>query len=187
MPLKVWNGSSWASAIGLKVWNGSSWVASTAGKVWNGSSWVSFFNSTQVNVTDQFISASSAGYESAFATAEYGLSNLGNAYIRIDSDSGSTQENIPGEWLVNGNAADVSVKATILSQSIGNETYFYGTFDTFLSLSGEHAWGLQSSLGRFDSQDSSGVTFRIDLVLTSNTSTILDTAEITLSVQTQTA
>jgi hypothetical protein len=187
MPLKTWNGSSYVAAKTLRVWNGSSWVSAKSGRIWNGSAWVSFFNSTQVNVTDQNIFASSAGYESAFATAEYGLSNLGNAYTRIDTDIGSTQENIPGEWLVNGNAADVSVKATILSQSIGSETYFYGTFDTFLPLSGEYAWGLQSSLGRFDSQDSSGVTFRIDLVLTSNTSTILDTAEITLSVQTQTA
>jgi hypothetical protein len=43
--MKVWNGSSWVSAISLRVWNGSSWVSATSGKVWNGSSWVSFFNS----------------------------------------------------------------------------------------------------------------------------------------------
>lgn len=42
MALKVWNGSSWVSAIALKVWNGSAWVAATAGKVWNGSAWIDF-------------------------------------------------------------------------------------------------------------------------------------------------
>lgn len=187
MPLKTWNGSSYVAAKTLRVWNGSSWVSAKSGKVWNGSAWVSFFNSTQVNVTDQNIFASSAGFESAYARSEYGLSNLGNAFIRIDSDSESTQENIPGEWLVNGSAADVSAKATILSQSIGVESNLFGTFGSFLPLSGEYTWGVESSLGRFDMSDSSSVVFRIDLALTSNTSTILDTAEITLSVQTQTA
>lgn len=141
----------------------------------------------QVNVTDQYFFAGSGGFESAFADSRYGLSNLGNAFYEITGDTSTGQLNIPGEWLVSGNGALVSVKATILSQSIGVESTLSGTFGTWLPMTGEYVWSLQSSLGRFDSADSSDVTFRIDLALTSDTSTILDTANIQLAVQTQTA
>lgn len=187
MPLKVYNGSSWISATGLKVYDGSSWVSATNGKVWDGSSWVTFFNPVQVNVTDQYYFAGNGGYESAYAETIYGLSELGSAFYEITGDTSTGIQTIPGEWLVSGNGALVSVKATILSQSIGSESALIGTFDTFLPLTSTHDWKLYSSLGRFDSADSSEVTFRIDLVLTADTSVILDTATIQLSVQTQTA
>jgi hypothetical protein len=58
MPLKVWNGSSWVTALAVKVWNGSSWVAASAGKVWNGSSWVQFFSSLFAAASPTFVSGS---------------------------------------------------------------------------------------------------------------------------------
>lgn len=142
----------------------------------------------QVNVTNQTIYAQFAGYESAYASARYGLSNLGNAFFQEEGDSGNTErQNIAGEWLVSGNGALISVKATLLSHSDTLYSNLSGTFGTFLPMTGEYEWILDSSLGQFQSQDSSDATFRIDLALTSDTNTIIDTAEITLSVQTQTA
>lgn len=187
MPLKTWNGSSWSPAKTVRVWNGSSWISVKSGRIWNGSSWVNFFNSTQVNITNQSIFAGSAGYESASALAEYGLTNLGVAYTAEDQDGFYTQENIPGQWLVSGNASDVSVKATILEQMIGFNSSFSGYTNTWLPLSSTQYWSLGSYLGRFNESDSSYIVLRIDLALTSNTSNILDTAEVSLSVQTQTA
>lgn len=142
----------------------------------------------QVNVTNQVITAQFAGYESAFAAARYGLSNLGNAFFQEEGDNFDTErQNIAGEWLVSGNGALISVKATLLSHSDTIFSSLGGTFGTFLPMTGEYEWILDSSLGQFQQQDISVATFRIDLALTSDTNTILDTAEITLEVQTQTA
>jgi hypothetical protein len=141
-----------------------------------------------VNVTNQIISAQFAGYESAFAQARYGLSNLGNAFFQEVGDNFDTErQNIAGEWLVSGNGALISVKATLLSHSDTLYSNLSGVFGSFQPMTGEYEWILESSLAQFQQQDSSVATFRIDLALTSNTNTILDTAEITLEVQTQTA
>jgi len=141
-----------------------------------------------VNVTNQFISAEFAGYESASAQARYGLSNLGNAFFQEVGDNFDTErQNIAGEWLVSGNGALISVKATLLSHSDTLNSSLGGVFGSFQPMTGEREWILESSLAQFQQQDSSVATFRIDLALTSNTNTILDTAEITLEVQTQTA
>jgi hypothetical protein len=140
----------------------------------------------QVNVTNQYIYAGSGGFDYAQATATYGLSNLGNAFF-IASGDGYVQENIAGEWLVSGNGALISVKATILSQSISAGSSLSGTFNTFLPMTSERTWTLSTEAAQADSQNSADVTFRIDLALTSDTNTILDTAEIQLETRAETA
>lgn len=139
-----------------------------------------------VNVTDQYIYSGSGGYDYAEATATYGLSNLGNAFYIIGGDF-YEEQNYAGEWLVSGNGALISAKATILSQSLGAGSSLSGTFNTFQPLTSQRAWTLTSIAAQADSQESGGVTFRIDLALTSDTNTILDTATIQLETRAETA
>lgn len=186
MPLKVWNGSSWLTGSALKVWNGSSWTAAKTGKVWNGSSWITFFSGTTVNITNQTLTASATNYESASAEAQYILLNTGVAqYSRIE-DSIQTTDNITGEWLSTGTASDISVKFTVLSWS-GNYPNSSTTFGTWTSLSADQyisVWaGAVSSSGTV-TQNSYGL-IKVDLAFTSDTSTILDTANIEFSVTAQ--
>jgi hypothetical protein len=139
-----------------------------------------------VNITDQYIYSGAGGFDFAEATATYALSNAGNAYFMITGDTFLT-ENYAGQWLVSGNGALVSAKATILSQSLGSGSILSGVYNTFQPLTSLRQWMLTSQAAQADSQDSALVTIRIDLALTSDTNTILDTAEIQLETRAETA
>jgi hypothetical protein len=139
-----------------------------------------------VNITDQYIYSGAGGFDFAEATATYALSNAGNAYFAISGDS-YLQENYAGEWLVSGNGALVSAKATILYQSLGTTSILSGVYNTFQPLTSLRQWMLTSQAQQADSQETALVTLRIDLALTSDTNTILDTAEIQLETRAETA
>jgi hypothetical protein len=140
----------------------------------------------QVNITDHYIYSGAGGFDFAEAVATYALSDAGNAYFTITGDT-FLQENYAGEWLVSGNGALVSAKATVLSQSLGSGSILYGVYNTFQPLTSLRQWSLSSTAAQADSQDSALVTIRIDLALTSDTNTILDTAEIQLETRAETA
>lgn len=189
MPLKTWNGSSFLTAKTLRVWNGSSWVSAKSAKVWNGSSWVNFLSS--VNITDQSASASGSGFDSAFSTAGYRLKTNGSAetFEYFGGDGGSTNNDIAitGEWFVDGNASDFSVRATQLSYNASASSSIEGTFNTWQALTSERAWSV------FDSVTGSGIyriadaSILIEIAYTADTSTVIDSATISLVTTTQTA
>lgn len=193
MPLKVWNGSTYSDAQTLRVWNGSSWVSSTAAHVWNGSAWVKFFppaptvslgNHSLAGVADDTSALSASIY---FVLNSSGMSLVSfsstafSADVTIDSVSqGATGDYNIETWLDSGLNSNVSA---YVNQTSGS-TLVAGSdaLNTYLNLGTTRQWGLfaiQSSIGSL----SKACTLDVSLVEASNTSNVLDTATITLSVQ----
>jgi hypothetical protein len=138
MPLKVWNGSSWATSTGIKVWNGSSWVTAAAGKVWNGSSWVDFLFSLgfSPNVAfDQRARASSS--PGGYAYAQFTLNtngtvssagvtyNSGGGSGGLDVDSKPTSWGIPTTTSIGSNF-EARILVTYLAKNNGGEICTWG-------------------------------------------------------------
>lgn len=192
MPLKVWNGSSYIQGTGLKVWNGSSWVNATSGKVWNGSSWVEFFSSGVVSF-EGFTSLPDAiafnlGTASATVTVTFDTSGniIHDPFATGFPDGGSTVN--PGgfsdTWLTGGTASDFSLKYTFTAQtptaqrggaSISPDTWYAFTGNFTFEISASRS-GLEGTTGA-----SSNIT--ISIARTSDTSTVLDSAVISLGPQ----
>ncbi len=189
MPLKPWNGSAFLTAKTLRVWNGSAWVSAKSAKVWNGSSWVNFLSS--VNITDQTASASGSGLDSAFSTAGYRLKTNGSAetFEYFGGDGGSTNNDLPisGEWFVDGNASDFSVRATQLSYNASASSSIEGTFSTWLALTTERAWSIVDSISGGGISRIADASILIEIAYTADTSTVIDSATISLVTTTQTA
>jgi len=139
-----------------------------------------------VNITDQSIVASGAGFDQASATVEYSLLSNGTARTLRIGDFLYEDIAIPGEWLVGGTtASDFSVRATAQVYNVGGDSYFNGTLNTWESLSSTRAWSLAVDTRNSSAQAS--VILLVQIARTSNTSAILDSAEIGLQVDAQTA
>lgn len=183
MPLRVWNGSAFVTAKSARVWNGSSWVNVKSSKVWNGSSWVNFLSS--VDVENIIQSENAIGFESASASLTYYINSDGTVrVVSLTSEGGTSFENTvySSSWLLGGVAADISVRAVLLSSS--GETPF-GTFGQWESLSSSnYGWGTQASATtNFGTvTNTSAVEFRIELAYTADTSTVIDSAVIDFDV-----
>lgn len=176
MPLRTWNGSSFNTAKSAKVWNGSSWVNIKSAKVWNGSSWVNFLSS--VNIEDASDQGNDTGFDNAYAEAGYTLYNGGGAETYNFGGGFNFPTSLPGQWLVGGSASDFSVRATS-SFATGQ---INGTFNTWLSLDTTRAWSVGISAFGNDDYQTGNLDMTIDIAYTADTSTIIDTAFIQLSV-----
>lgn len=183
MPLRSWNGSTFNTAKSARVWDGSSWVSAKSAKVWNGSSWVNFLSS--VNITNQFIAASGAGFDQAGATVQYSLLSDGTARTLEIGDLVYNDTPISGEWLVGGVVSDFSVRATATLYNLGPDGTFLGTLNTWQSLSATREWTL--SVDTRNSFAEALVTLQIEIAYTADTNTIIDSAEIYLQATAQTA
>ena len=185
MPLRTWNGSSFLTSKSARVWDGSSWVNAKSAKVWNGSSWVNFLSS--VNIEDQFISISAAGFDFAESTSGYILNANGVASALEIGDFTFNEYDFPGEWLVGGVASDFSVKVDILSSFNSGTATFFGNTGVWESLSSTRSWTLVVSASGNDQFEEAQYQLNVQLAYTVDTSTIIDTAEILLSGSASTA
>lgn len=185
MPLRVWNGSAFTTAITARVWNGSSWVNAKSAKVWNGSSWVNFLSSVSIEgVTDV---STASGFETAQAALTYYINSNGTVYVEnYTSEGGFNNIFTPysSTWLTGGANSDISVRATVLSSSGGSP---FGTFNQWdsISIGGVLSWGISAGAVTNFGQvtDSTSATFRIELAYTADTSKILDSAVIDFTAQ----
>jgi hypothetical protein len=168
MPLKVWNGSAWTTALGIKVWNGSAWTNANAGYTWNGSSWVQFFPAGMVLITDQSAFNFSLAGVGGTATARYRLYSNGQAYRT--NLSGSIVS-INGEWLLAGAASDYEVYASWSGSPFG----VTGPTGSWVSLGTDREWTLTVTNTYFVA------TLNVQIRLAS-TSTVIDTATIDFEV-----
>ena len=179
MPLRTWNGSSFLTSKSARVWDGSSWVNAKSAKVWNGSSWVNFLSS--VNIQDASDFANDNGFGFSQAEAGYTLYNNGTAETFNFSGGQKFATTLTGQWLTGGVVSDFSARATITSSSFNN-SYTIGTFDTWLSLSTTREWSLYSQVSGPNVSGTGVVTMVVDIAYTVDTSTIIDTATISLEV-----
>jgi hypothetical protein len=177
MPLRVWNGSVFTTAITARVWDGSSFVPAKSAKVWNGSSWVNFLSS--VNIQDASDLGSDANFDNAQASAGYILYNNGSAETYNSGGGFTFPTTLTGQWLVGGLVSDFSVRATITSQ-FGGTTNINGTFDTWISLSTTREWSVTVTAVGNDDQQNGGFVMTVDIAYTADTSKIIDTATIQL-------
>jgi hypothetical protein len=184
MPLRTWDGT-WNTARTLRVWNGSSWVNAKSAKVWNGSSWVNFLSS--VNITDQTLLVSAAGFDSASADAKYSLLSDGTARTLEISDFLFNDVAIPDEWFVGGAISDFSVRATATVFNLGQNGFFQGTLNTWESLTTTREWQLSISVFGQGQDDTARVDLTIDIAYTADLSKIIDSANIVLIVSARTA
>jgi hypothetical protein len=189
MPLKPWNGSAFLTAKTLSVWNGSAWVSAKSAKVWNGSSWVNFLSS--VNITDQGGAASGSGFDSASAQSGYRLKTNGSAEIfeYYGGDGGLTYIDTPisGQWFVDGNASDFSVRGTQLSYNASASSSIEGNFGTWQALTTERAWSIFDSATGASIYRAADASILIEIAYTADTSTVIDSATISFSTLIQTA
>ena len=179
MPFRVWNGSTFTTSKSAKVWNGSSWVNIKSAKVWNGSSWVNFLSS--VNIEDASEVANDIGFGFSQASAGYILYNGGGAETYNFSGGTTFPTSLTGQWLVGGSVSDFSVRATISSVFLNN-AYTLGTFDAWLSLSTTRQWSLEAQISGSNASATGNLVMVVDIAYTADTSTIIDTATITLDV-----
>jgi hypothetical protein len=176
MPLRTWNGSTFATAKSARVWDGSSFVPAKSAKVWNGSSWVNFLSS--VNITEQTVSATGGGFDQAGATVKYSLLSDGTARTLEIADFVYNDDAIPGEWLVGGVAADFSVRATASVFNMGPDGFFSGTLDTWESLSSTREW--EVSVNTQNSQAEAVAYLLIEIAYTADLTTVISSAIIYL-------
>lgn len=168
MPLKVWNGSAWTTALGVKVWNGSAWTNASAGYTWNGSSWVQFFPAGMVQITNQFAQDFSRAGLGGTGTARYRLYSNGQAYR---TNINGTIVSINGEWLLAGAASNYEVYASWT----GTAGFATGTTGSWISLGTDREWtlsGTNTNVSR---------TLNVQIRLAS-TSTVIDSAAIDFEV-----
>lgn len=172
MSLKVWNGSSWVSAI-PKVWNGSTWTSGTNGYVWDGYSWVRFY--PYFNFASTTISVQSTGA----GPGDFPPSAAGWAVYSYSSVYEERYENgVPSStFLYNGIEPIIeSSNYSIYATYIGDVPQ--GTFNQWLSMSdGGLSWTLVNDIGAYSILYS---TVYFSLARTNDTSNVLWTWEVEL-------
>ena len=114
----------------------------------------------------------------------------GNDYFS-DTSGGSTSGNIAisGQWLQSGTPSLFSARVTIVSGGTpnGSTRIRSGTFGSWLPITStlDWLWEAYSNTGSRDNIMNNVVT--LDIALTSDTSTIIDSATITVTTRAQTA
>ena len=193
--MKVWNGSSWVSATALKVWNGSTWV-SAAGKVWNGSSWIEFFSLGTPDISNKTTEVIARAYDSGSASASINHLFYSDKTYEIDASAvglPANEETVNGDdgfmsnWLIGGSAADFSMKYTFSGDALSfvqiGGVGFPST-NTYYPLTGS---GAVAEFNLNVNQFGVGFEFEVSTVTisiarTTDLSTVLDTAVLTMSV-----
>lgn len=119
-----------------------------------------------VAISDQ--SAIGVALSPATATAGYRLDSDGSAYL---TDWSGTYNAIGGEWKLSGAVADYEARATKVSGTTPS-----GTLSTWLALSSDRTWSLSSAAGWYT------CVLTVE-IRRASTSEVLDTATITLEVE----
>lgn len=113
MPLKVYDGSKWVIAANVKVWNGTSW-ASANGSVWDGSSWAQYHPCVYLPSNyGLYAVAISFGFG---AQCESRIQTFANSHIQgitTSTNYGTTIQN-DDIWKLNGDLSDYDVMITDL-------------------------------------------------------------------------
>jgi hypothetical protein len=195
MPLKVWNGSSWVSASTARVWNGSSWVSAAAAHVWNGSSWIQFFPDGTPNISNKTSAAYGLAYDSGSADASIIHYFYFDKTYFIDVSSSGFPDNssyttgdtgTQTDWLSGGTTSDFSMKYTytgnaplvqIGATNFASTNTWYVMADNAGTAASFILNSVQSGVG--SAGESSAVT--ISIARTSDTSTVLDTALLSMT------
>lgn len=216
MSARIWDGATWVDAAGISVWNGSAWGPASAGRIWNGSAWVEFFSGEGTPVINNHgIFASRTAYNDGGSTAlvrltvgsDGVLSGLGSTawnpsfeaegsiYIDLvdywsNTLAGSTSGEIPftGEWLQGGTPSLWSVRATITSGGVVSSGKFrQGSYGVWLPASTAPQFGINVESSTSQRSVSFSMDFTLEIALTSDLTTILDSATISMSTAAQTS
>ena len=117
--------------------------------------------------------------------------NLDGSNYFDDTEAGSTSGNQPvaNEWLQSGTPSLYSARATIVSGATpnGSTRIRTGTFGSWLPLTSTLDWTLTAYSTTSSRDNIMNNLFTLDIALTSDTSTIIDTAQIELITRAQTA
>ena len=143
------------------------------------------------------LSLSSSGVLSLLGSTAYSASFSALGEITIDgsdtfedSPAGSAETiTVANEWLQSGTPSLYSARVTIVSGATpdGSTRVRTGTFGSFLPLTSTLEWTL-SAFSTTSSRDNiMNNVLTLDIALTSDTSTIIDTATIELTTRAQTA
>lgn len=170
MALKLWNGSSWASASGLKIWNGSSWSEAQSGKIWDGSAWQTFYSLAN----PLFLPASISELVTEQAAEPY----YGYGRINVNSDGSlviSTGTDVGDDpttnytWRLSGLSSDYEVRMTSSTTEYnwtsGNNT------DDWLNLTSSRFWEFAVTLNS-GSETTYSVSSTLSIRKTSNLFTV---------------
>ena len=136
-----------------------------------------------VNIADYTGYASDSNLEYAIASSSYQLFGDGTVYWAKQEGGLATDGYLPGEWLTSGSASGISAKATILSSSNSSGAAINGTFGSWIDITAvQPQWNVNATaITNFGPvNESAYVQFTLQLAQTSDLTTILDSATITL-------
>jgi hypothetical protein len=179
----------------MKVWNGSSWVSATALKVWNGSSWVEFFSLGTPDISNKTTNVIARAYDSGSASASIEHVFYSDKNYEIFATAvglPANEETVEGDfgfmsnWLIGGSAADFSMKYTFSGNALSlvqiGGVDFPST-NTYYPLTGDVPASFNLNVNQFaPGFESRSSTVTISIARTTDLSTVLDTAVLTMSV-----
>lgn len=171
MSLKVWNGSSWASAT-PRVWNGSTWTSGTNGYVWDGATWVRFYPNFNFGSTTILAQSTGVG-PGDFPLAIAGWSVTSNSSVYAERYENGTPSST---FLYYGiEPTTESSNYSIYATYVGDMPQ--GTFNQWLPISGGENWSLVNDLGVYSTLDS---VVDFSLARSSDTSNVLTSWSVEL-------